>query len=109
VDSVHGAVDRGVTGPPWYSGHCRMQELTRARPSATPVPVNSDQGAGEGKEWPVSSTAGSPWVRRWWRGVSPAAAGSAMAVMAVELKSRGNERGRTSRRCEGGRVLGRLL
>jgi hypothetical protein len=109
MDSDHGAVDRGVTGPPWTGGHCRAWELTGARPPVAPMPESSGQGAGKGKEGPASSTAGSPWVRRWRRGVSPTTSGSAMAVTAVELRSRGNERGRMPGRCEGGGVLGRLL
>jgi hypothetical protein len=32
-----------------------------------------------------------------------------MAVIAVEVRSRGNERGRTSGRCEDGGVLGCLI
>jgi hypothetical protein len=67
---------------------------TGARPPAAPVLKSSDQGAGEGKEGSVSSMAGSPWVGRLWRAISPAASGSATAVIAVELKSGGNERGR---------------
>jgi hypothetical protein len=47
--------------------------------------------------------------RGQWRGVSPAVLDSAMAVTVVELRSGGNERGRTPRWCEGGGVLGRLL
>jgi hypothetical protein len=34
VDSVHRAVDCGATGPPWTGGHCRVRELTGARPPA---------------------------------------------------------------------------
>jgi hypothetical protein len=90
VDSVHGAVDRGATGPPWTGGHCRAWELTGARPPTAPVPESSGQGARELKEGPVRSTAGSPRVGRQWRGVSPAAMGSATVV---ELRSGGNERG----------------
>jgi hypothetical protein len=95
IDSVHGVVDHGVTGPPWTGGHCHAWELTKVGPPAAPVPE--------------SLTAGSPRVGRWWRGVSLVASGSAMAVMAVEVRSRGNERGRTPGWCEGGRVLGRIL
>jgi hypothetical protein len=61
------------------------------------VPESADQGAGEGMEGP----AGSPWVRRRWRGDSPAASVSAMVVIAVELKSGGNETGGTLGRCDG--------
>jgi hypothetical protein len=61
------------------------------------VPESSDQGAGEGMEGPV----GSPWVGRRWRGDSLAASVSAMVVTAVELKSGGNERGRTPGQCDG--------
>jgi hypothetical protein len=109
VDSVHGAVDHGETGPPWTGGHCPAWELTRAWPPAAPVPESSGQGVGEGKEGPVSSMAGSPRVGGRWRGVSPAAAGSAMAMTMVELRSGRNERGRTLGQCEGGGVLERLL
>jgi hypothetical protein len=109
VDSVHEAVDRGATGPLWSGGHCHMRELTGARPPAAPMPESSGQGAGEGKEGPTSSTTGSPWVGRRWRRIPPVAAGSATAVMVVELKSGGNERGRTTGWCEGGGVLGLLL
>jgi hypothetical protein len=109
VDSIHGAVHRGATGPPWTGGHCRMRELIRARPPTAPVPESSGQGAGEGKEGPVSSTAGSPRVGRQWRGVSPAASGSATVVMVMDLRSRGNERRRMLVRCDCGGVLGRLL
>jgi hypothetical protein len=84
VDSVHGAVDHGVTGPPWTDGHCHTWELTGAQPPAAPMPESSGQGAGKGKEGLTSSTAGSPRVKRQWRGVSPAASGSAMTVMGVE-------------------------
>jgi hypothetical protein len=108
VDSVHGAVDRGATAP-LDDGHCRTWELTGAQPPVAPVRVSSGQGAGVGKEGPVSSTAGSPRVGRRWRGISPVASGLAMAVIAVEVRSRGNERGRTSGRCEDGGVLGRLI
>jgi hypothetical protein len=104
MDSVHGA-----TGPPWTSSHCRAWELTVARPLATPVPKSSGQGAGEGKEGPASSTTWSSWVGRRWRGVSLVASGSAMTVMVVELRSGGNERGRTLGWCECGGVLGHLL
>jgi hypothetical protein len=83
-----------------------MWELTGARPLAAPVPESSGQGAREGNEGPLSSTVGSPRVERSWRGISPAALGSAMAV---ELRSGKNERGRTLRQCEGGGVLERLL
>jgi hypothetical protein len=65
--------------------------------------------AGVGKEGLASSTTGSPRVGRRWRGVSPAASCLATAVMVVELRSRGNERGRTPGRCEGGGVLGQFL
>jgi hypothetical protein len=109
VDSIHGAVDRGAPGPPWTGGHCRAWELTGAQPQTAPVPDSAGQGAEEGKEGPACSTVGSPWVERWWRGVSPATLGLATTVMAVELRSMGNERGRTPGRCEGGGVLGRLL
>jgi hypothetical protein len=44
-----------------------------AQPLAASVPKSSDQGAGEGKDGQASSMTGSPWVRRRWRGVSPAA------------------------------------
>jgi hypothetical protein len=97
VDSVHGAVDCRATGPPWTDDHCHVQELTGARPPVSPVPKSSDQGAGEGKEGPASSTVGSPWVARRWRGVSPVASGSAMVVTALELRSGGNERGEHAR------------
>jgi hypothetical protein len=73
------------------------------------VPESSGHGAGEGKEGPARSTAGSPRAERRWRSVSPAAADSATTVMAVELRSGGNDRARTLGRCEGGRVLGHLL
>jgi hypothetical protein len=109
MDSVHGAVGHGATSPPWTGGHCHVWELTGARPPAAPVPESSGQGAGEGKEGLESSTAGSSWVGRRWRGVSLATSGSAMTVTAVELRSGGNERGRTPGRCEGGGVLGCLL
>jgi hypothetical protein len=109
VDSVHSPVDRGAIGPPWSGDRCRLWELTGAQPPAAPMHESSGQGAGEGKEGLASSTVGSPRVGRRWRGVSPAASGSAMAVMTVELRSGGNERGRTSGRCEGGGVLGCLL
>jgi hypothetical protein len=109
MDSVHGAVDRGATGPPWTGGHCHTRELTGARPLATPMSESSGQGSREGKEGPASSTVGSPWVRRRWRGISPATSGSAKAVTTVELRSGGNERGRTPGQCEGGGVLGHLL
>jgi hypothetical protein len=109
VDSVHGAVAYGATGPPWTGGYCHARELTGARPPTAPVPESSGQGAGEGKEGPTSSMAGSPRVGRRWRGVSPAALGLAIVVMTVELRSKGNERGRTPGRCEGGGVLRRLL
>jgi hypothetical protein len=73
---IHGLGPRGcgprAAGPSWTGGHCRTRELTRARPLAAPVPKSSGQGAKEGKEAPVSSTVGSSWVGRWWRGVSPA-------------------------------------
>jgi hypothetical protein len=42
-------------------------------------------------------------------GVSPVASSLATVVTAVELKSGGNERGRTPGWCEGGGVLGHLL
>jgi hypothetical protein len=58
VDSVHRAVDRGATGPPWSGDHCRAWELTGAQPLATLVPESSDQGAGEGKEGLASSMVG---------------------------------------------------
>jgi hypothetical protein len=104
------AVDDGATGPPFIGGHCCTWELTGARPLATSVPKSSSQGAGEGKEGPTSSTAGSPRARRQWRGVSLAVADSAMAVMVVELGSGGNERGGgTPGQCEGGGVLRRVL
>jgi hypothetical protein len=103
--SVHGVVDRGATGPPWTGSHCYTWELIGARPPVAPVPESSGQGAGEGNEGP----AWSPWVGRRWRGISPVALGSAMVVTEVELRSGGNERGRTPGRCEGGGVLGRLL
>jgi hypothetical protein len=103
VGSVHGAVDHGATGPPWSGSHYHTWELTEARPMAAPVPESSGQGAGEGKEWSMRSMAGSPRVGRRWRGVSPMASGSAMVVTVVELRSGGNERGRTSARCEGAR------
>jgi hypothetical protein len=109
VDSIHGAVDHGATGPSWTGNHCHPRELTEARPSAALVPESSGQGAGHGKEGPASSTVGSPWVGRRWRGVSPAVSSSATAVMTVELGSRGNERRRMPGRCEGGGVLGHLL
>jgi hypothetical protein len=105
VDSVHGAVDRGATSPPWAGGHCRARELTRAPPPVGPVPESSGQGVGEEKEGPMSSMAGSPRVGRRWRGVSLVVSGSATAVKAVELESGGNERGMTLGRCEGGGVL----
>jgi hypothetical protein len=70
VDSVHGAVDRGATSPPWAGGHCHARELTRAPPPAGPVPESSGQGVGEEKEGPTSSMVGSMRVGRWWRGVS---------------------------------------
>jgi hypothetical protein len=62
-------VDRGATGPPWSGSHCHAWELTGARPPAAPMPESSDQAVGEGKEGPMSSTAGSPRVGRLWRGV----------------------------------------
>jgi hypothetical protein len=96
VDSVHGAVDHGATSPPWTDGHCRARELTGAQPLAGPWPKSSGQWAGEGKEGPASSTTGSPRVGRRWRGVSSAASSSTTAVTAVELRSGGNERARTS-------------
>jgi hypothetical protein len=102
VDSVHGA-----TGPPWNGSHCCT--LTGVWPLAASVPESSDQGAREGKEGPASSTVGSPWVGRWWRAVTLAALGSAMVVMAVELRSEENEMGRTLGQCEAGGVLGHLL
>jgi hypothetical protein len=71
VNSVHGAVDRGVTGPPWTGGHCCTRELTGARPPAAPVPESSGQGAGEGKEGPATSTTGSPLVGRRWHSGAP--------------------------------------
>jgi hypothetical protein len=95
VDSVDGAVDRKATGPPWIDGHCRVRELSGARPSAAPVAESFGQGAGEGKE-------GSPRVGRQWRGVTLAVSGLAMAVTSVELRSGGNERGRMSEWCLGG-------
>jgi hypothetical protein len=88
VDLVHGTVDRVASGPPWIGGHCRTWELAGARPPAAPVPECFSQGAGEGKEVPTSSTAGSPQVKRRWRGVSPATSGSAMVVSTVELRIR---------------------
>jgi hypothetical protein len=109
MDSVHGAVDHGATGPLWTGGNCRTRDLTGAHPSAAPVPESFDQGVGEGKEGPVSSTAGSSWVGKWWRGVSLAASGLATAVTVVELRSLRNERGSTLGRCEGGGVLEHLL
>jgi hypothetical protein len=109
MDSDHGALDRGATGPPWSSGDCHARELTGAHPPAAPVPESSSQGAAEGKEGPVSSTAGSPWVGGRWRGTSPVASGSAIVVTVVELRSGGNERGSSPGRFEGGGVLGHLL
>jgi hypothetical protein len=58
VDSSHGVVDRGATGPSWSSGHCRVRELTEARPPAAPVPESSGQEAGKGKEWPGELNGG---------------------------------------------------
>jgi hypothetical protein len=69
VDSVYEVVDHGATGPPWSGSHCHAWELTGARPPAAPMPESSDQAVGEGKEGPMSSTAGSPRVGRLWRGV----------------------------------------
>jgi hypothetical protein len=85
------------------------RELTGARPLTALVPESSGQGVGQGKEGLVSSTVGSPRVGRQWRGISPAASGSSMAVMVMELRSGGNERGRMLGWCEGGGVLGRRL
>jgi hypothetical protein len=95
VDSVHEAVDHRAISPPWTSGHCHARELTGALPLAATVLESSGQGKGEGKEGPVSSMAGSPWVGRRWRGISPTASCSVMAVTAVEFRSGGNKRGRT--------------
>jgi hypothetical protein len=95
VDSIDGAVDRRATGPPWIDDHCRVRELSGARPSAAPVAESFGQGAGEGKE-------GSPRVGRQWRGVTVAVLGLAMAVTSVELRSGRNERGRMSGWCLGG-------
>jgi hypothetical protein len=103
VESTPGAI-----GPPWNGGHCRARELTGGWPLAAPVPESSDPGVG-GEEGPTSSTVGSPWVRRRWRGASLAASGSVMAVTVVEHSSGGNERGRAPGWCEGGGVLGCLL
>jgi hypothetical protein len=64
-------------------------------------------GGGEGRAGELNG--GVTVVRMRWRGVSLTAAGSAMVVMAVELSSEGNERGRTPGRCEVCRVLRRLL
>jgi hypothetical protein len=98
MDSVHRAVDCGATGPPWTGGHCRVRELTGARPPAAPVPESSGQAAGEGKE--ADELNGEVTAsREVVEGVSPLASGSAMAV---ELRSGGNERGRILGRCEGG-------
>jgi hypothetical protein len=73
------------------------------------VPESSGQGVGQGKEGLASSTVGSPQVGRQWRGISPATSGSSMAVMVMELRSGGNERGRMLGWCEGGGVLGHRL
>jgi hypothetical protein len=76
------------------------------RPLRCPRATTKGQGREGG---PVSSTVGSAWVGSRWRGVSLAVSGSAMVVIAVEFRSRGNERGRMPRRREGGGVLGLLL
>jgi hypothetical protein len=70
---------RGVRrpGPPWTGGHCRSWELAGARPPAAPVPESSDQGAGEREGGPANSMAGLPWLKRWWKSVSPATETSA--------------------------------
>jgi hypothetical protein len=49
VDSVHGAVDRGATSPPYTNSHCHAWELTGARPPAASVPESYGQGAREGR------------------------------------------------------------
>jgi hypothetical protein len=65
-------VDHRDSDPPWTGGHCHSRELAGARPPTTPVPESSDRRAGEGEGGPANSMAGLPWLRRQWKGGSPA-------------------------------------
>jgi hypothetical protein len=71
-------VDHRDSGPPWTGGHCRSRELAEARPPAAPVPESSDRGAGEREGALANSMAGLPWLRRRWKGGSPAMESSAL-------------------------------
>jgi hypothetical protein len=65
------------TAPAWSTMDRRPLPLLGARPPAAPVPESSDRGAGERKGGPANFMAGLPWLRRRWKGVSPAAEASA--------------------------------
>jgi hypothetical protein len=83
VDSVHRAVECGVTSPPWTGDHYRTGAHRSSANGRSGARELQPRGGG-GKEGPVSSMAGSPWIKRWWRGVSLAASGSTMEMTAKE-------------------------
>jgi hypothetical protein len=62
---------------------------------------------GEGRADELNGGVTAGW--EVMEGVSPVASSLATVVTAVELKSGGNERGRTPGWCEGGGVLGHLF